>query len=111
MKVEKSRKNRYGYIKGEINDYSWFALVHRKDVEYGIDPKTLKKGNGKITRLCVYKDIPISLENNVKYDGVIKRYIFANYKREWDVLSPDHKYIVKNLVEYLERRYSIKLVK
>jgi hypothetical protein len=109
IKIE-NKKTRYGFIKGIIGDYSWFALVHRENVDYGINPRTLMKGNGKIVRLCIYKEEPFMM--NTKEDEIlIRRYIYADYKREWDVLSSTHIHIVKRLVDYLERRYNIKLIK
>jgi hypothetical protein len=98
-----SSKNRYGYIKGEIDNFSWFALVHKEEVDYGINPYDLGEGSGKVSRLCVYKDIPM-----VNYT---KRLIYANYKRQWDILNSSYEDMVKELVEYLERRYSIRAVK
>ncbi|MTI65119.1 MAG: hypothetical protein FH753_00765 [Firmicutes bacterium] len=106
IKIEgKNKYTRYGYIKGEIGKYKWYALVHKESLNNGIDPNTLEKGKGKITRLCVYKDV------NINSDTHIKRYIFANYKRGWDVLSKNHKELIIQLVEYLDRRYNIVVIK
>lgn len=96
-------KNRYGYIRGQIDHFDWYALVHREAVPFGINPDDLEKGGGRVSRLCIYKDIPMS--------NYTKRLIYANYKRKWDVLNSNYEEMVKALVEYLERRYSIQLVK
>ncbi|KAB3535290.1 hypothetical protein F8154_06780 [Alkaliphilus pronyensis] len=96
-------KNRYGYIKGEIDYFHWYALVHKDSVSFGIDPINLEGGYGRISRLCVYKDIPMS--------SYTKRLIYANYKRRWDVFNTSYEDMIRYLVEYLERIYSIKLVK
>lgn len=96
-------KNRYGYIKGEIDNFSWYALVHKDCVDFGLNPSALDSGNGRISRLCVYKDIPMS--------SYTKRLIYANYKRKWDVFNNSYELMIRNLVEYLERIYSIRVVK
>lgn len=96
-------KNRYGYIKGEIDHFSWYALVHKEAVEYGIDPESMETGRGRISRLCIYKDIPMS--------AYTKRLIYANYKRKWEVFNGSYEGMIRYLVAYLERIYSIKAVK
>ncbi len=96
-------KNRYGYIKGEIDHFSWYALVHKETVDYGITPYNLEAGKGRISRLCIYKDIPMS--------AYTKRLIYANYKRKWEVFNSSYEAMIRELVEYLDRVYSIKLVK
>ena len=96
-------KNRYGYIQGEIEDFYWYALVHRNEVEHGINPDNLDAGNGRVSRLCIYKDIPMT--------NYTKRLIYANYKRHWEVFNTRHEEIIRVLVEYLDKRYSIRLVK
>ncbi|KAB3529877.1 DUF7678 domain-containing protein [Alkaliphilus serpentinus] len=96
-------KNRYGYIKGEIDHFQWYALVHKDNVDYGIDPISLNEGTGRISRLCIYKDIPMS--------SYTKRLIYANYKRKWDVFNSSYEDMIRYLVEYLDRIYSIRLVK
>lgn len=98
-----SSKNRYGYIRGEIDNYYWYALVHKDEVEFGIDPHSLNAGSGRVSRLCVYKDIPMY--------NYTKRLIYANYKRQWEVFNSSHEEMIRVLVEYLDRRYSIKAVK
>ncbi|ABR47599.1 hypothetical protein Amet_1399 [Alkaliphilus metalliredigens QYMF] len=96
-------KNRYGYIKGEIDSFHWYALVHKDEVDFGIDPYSLDVGIGRVSRLCIYKDVPMA--------NYTKRLIYANYKRQWDVLNKSYETMIKELVNYLERRYSIRLVK
>ncbi len=103
--------NKYGYIKGEIGNYEWFALIHKEAIEMGIDPGDLSKGIGRITRLCLYKDHSDFQGNPYLPSINVKRYIFANYHREWSVLNKNYIDMVKDLITYLERRYSFKLVK
>ncbi|WP_053956107.1 hypothetical protein [Inediibacterium massiliense] len=110
IKIEEG-KHRYGYMKGIVDRFRWYALVHKEETEHGIDPMNLESGWGRITRLCVYKDVvefggsPYAPTRNVR------RYIYANYKREWDILSTNHIPMIKELINYLERIYSLKLVK
>ncbi|HZJ76337.1 MAG TPA: hypothetical protein VFC70_01385, partial [Oscillospiraceae bacterium] len=103
IKVNYNTKSRYGYIKGEIENFAWFALVHKEDVEFGINAENLEMGEGRVSRLCLYKDIPMS--------NYTKRLIYANYRRGWDVLNKSYRKMVLDLVKYLDRIYSIKAVK
>lgn len=103
IKINYNTKSRYGYIRGSIDKFAWFALVHKESVDFGIDPETLKMGNGRVSRLCIYEDIPMS--------SYTKRLIYANYKRGWDVLNKNYEKMVLDLVSYLDRIYSIKAVK
>jgi len=110
IKVDRSC-NKYGYIRGEIDNYAWFALVHKDAVESGINPDDLSKGMGRITRLCLYKDQTNFLGNPYMPSLSVKRYIYANYQRDWSVLNKNYYDMVKDLITYLERRYSLKLIK
>ncbi len=103
IKISYGNKSRYGYIQGEIDAFSWFALVHRENVEHGINPENLEAGRGRVSRLCLYKDIEMS--------NYTKRLIYANYKREWDVFNRSYEKMISDLVRYLDRIYSIKAVK
>ncbi len=103
IKIKCSAKSRYGFIKGKIDSFDWFALVHREDVEFGINAESLKMGEGRVSRLCLYKDIPMS--------DYTKRLIYANYKRGWDVFNKNYEKMILDLVGYLDRIYSIKAVK
>ncbi|SDK17468.1 hypothetical protein [Natronincola ferrireducens] len=98
-----SSKNRYGYIRGEIDNFYWYALVHKEEVEFGLNPNNLSAGQGRVSRLCVYKDVPMY--------NYTKRLIYANYKRQWEVFNSGYEEMIRNLVEYLDRRYSIRVVK
>ena len=110
IKIE-GGKHRYGYIKGRIDHFSWYALVHKEQIEFGINPKNLQAGEGRISRLCVYKEFTEQGGNPFLPTSSVKRYIFANYKREWDVLNTNYEDMVRQLVNYLERRYSLRLIK
>lgn len=104
-------KHKYGYIRGKVDNFYWYALVHRELSETGINPVNLKSGQGRVTRLCLYKEVVEQGGNPFSPTSSIRRFIYANYKRDWDVLNSDHVEMVKQLITYLERRYSLKLVK
>ncbi|MFZ5969013.1 MAG: hypothetical protein ACOYVK_17795 [Bacillota bacterium] len=100
-----------GYVKGRIDEYLWYALVHREEVEHGINAMDLQSGSGRVARLCVYKDIIEQGGNRYIPSTKVKRYIFANYKKEWDVLNSNHIDMVKQLVDYLNKRYSFRIIR
>ncbi len=104
-------KYKYGYIKGSVDDFYWYALVHKSEIEHGINPMNLQTGSGRISRLCVYKEFAEQKTNRYLPSSTMKRYIYANYKREWDVLNSNYVEMVKQLVDYLERRYSFRLIR
>jgi hypothetical protein len=110
IKVDEG-KYKYGYVRGSVGDFYWYALVHRSEIEHGINPMNLQTGSGRISRLCVYKEFSEEKQNPYLPPSSIKRYIYANYKREWDVLNSNYVGMVKQLVDYLERRYSLHLVR
>ncbi|MDK2917356.1 MAG: hypothetical protein PWQ37_89 [Candidatus Petromonas sp.] len=110
IKIDKA-VNKYGYIKGQIDNYAWYALVHKEEMEFGINPKDLSKGSGRITRLCLYKEHTDFLGNPHLPSLHTKRYIFANYQRDWSVFNRNYYDMVKELITYLERRYSLHVVK
>lgn len=109
IKVNKANKQ-YGYIDGMINDIYWFALVHSEVVEDGIDPVTLEKSFGRITRLCLYKD-STSFEGNPFLPSMtVRRQIYVNYQNEWSVLNSGYVDMARDLVQYLDRRYSLRII-
>lgn len=110
IKIDKGC-NKYGYIKGEIDNYAWFALVHKEEMDFGINPIDLSKGKGRVTRLCLYKDQADYGGNPYLPTLSVKRYIFANYQRDWSVLNRNYYDMVKELITYLERRYSLRVIK
>ncbi len=103
IKVNYNTKSRYGYIKGKVDSFAWFALVHRENVKFGINVENLEMGKGRVSRLCLYKDISMS--------NYTKRLVYANYRRGWDVFNKSYEKMILDLVTYLDRIYSIKAVK
>lgn len=104
-------KYKYGYIRGKIDNFYWYALVHRSEMDYGINPMDLQSGYGRVSRLCIYKEVIEQGGNPYSPSCDIKRYIYVNYKREWEILNSNYVEMTKQLVNYLDRRYSLKLVK
>lgn len=110
IQLERNSKS-YGFIKGSIDDYLWFALVHKDYVDFGIDPVTLDKGAGRITRLCIFKEERQFDGNPFMPSMTVKRTVFVNFHREWSVMNPQYRPLVEELVKYLERRYSFHIVR
>ncbi|MEW9122611.1 MAG: hypothetical protein AB2421_07845 [Thermotaleaceae bacterium] len=104
-------KYKYGYIKGKIEGFDWYALVHKEQIDAGINPQNLQCGLGRISRLCIFKEVVEHGGNPYLPTSSVRRFIYANYKREWDVLNSDCLDMTKELVNYLERRYSLKVIK
>ncbi|ABY93498.1 MAG: Uncharacterized protein XD65_0006 [Caldanaerobacter subterraneus] len=100
-----SKNNQYGIIYGRIDDYNWYALVQKEKVSYGINPVTLEKGDGKVSRLFVYKKFSSKIPNDF-----IKS-VVADYRHKWNWLEKDKKELITRLVNYLELRYSLKVLK
>ncbi len=70
-----------------------------------------QKGDGKVTRLCLYKD-NYDVEGNPYLPSLsIKRMIYANYQHEWSILNHKYRDMVHELVTYLERRYSMHVLR
>ncbi|HHW57029.1 MAG TPA: hypothetical protein GXX15_05040 [Clostridia bacterium] len=99
-----SKNNRYGIIYGKIDDYNWYALVQQEKVNYGINPSTLEKGDGKVSRLFVYKRF------SLKSPKEFARTVIADYRHKWHWLDSDKKDLIAKLVNYLELRYSLKVL-
>ena len=95
----------YGYIKGRIEDFYWYALVHTEPLNHGINKKCIDENYGRVTRLCVYKYV-----NNLK-DFSVGRKIYADYKRHWGILNEEYIHMIECLVMYLERRFSMSIIK
>lgn len=109
INVNRSNKQ-HGYIEGCIGEVYWYAMVYDHDRDKGINPLTLEKGFGKVTKLCIYKD-ETSFEGNPSLPSMtIKRQIFINYQEEWQVLNSTYMDMARELIEYLDRRFSLRLV-
>ena len=109
IKVSKI-KGGHGYVEGTIGNKRWFAIVQSEPVDYAINPNTLEKGDGKVTRLCIY-------EEDTSFDGnpylpsmTVKRHIFVNFQHSWSVLNTQHVAMVRDLIHYLEMRSSMRVI-
>lgn len=110
IKVINDHRHR-GYLEGEIDGMLWFAIVHEEPVETGIDPETMKRGMGRVTRLCIYQDSS-SVDGNPYLPSMsIKRIVYVNYQREWSIFHYDFRSMTRELVKYLERRCCMHLLK
>ncbi|WP_029687525.1 hypothetical protein [Thermoanaerobacter sp. A7A] len=103
--IVESKNNQYGIIYGKIDDYNWYALVQEEKVSYGINPVTLERGWGKVSRLFVYKKTCTKLIPEQFIKSVI-----ADYRHKWNWLENDQKDLIAKLVNYLELRYSLKVL-
>jgi len=110
IQIERNSKS-YGFLRGSIDDYLWFALVHKYQVEYGIDLETLDRGFGRITRLCIYKEERQFDGNPFMPSMTVKRTVYTNFHREWTVMNPQYRPMAEELVAYLERRFSFHIVR
>lgn len=84
---------RDGLIRGEWNRYQWEARMARGPVSYGLNPRTLYKGSGRIARLVLYEVIP----------GTRMRRKVATFDRGWHFGRKAHLAAVKRVVSYLEK--------
>lgn len=99
-----------GFIEGTIGDYSWFAIVEDHEVPYAINQKSLRKGKGKVTRLCIYSDESGVDGNPFLPSMSIKRMIYANFHHEWSTFNLTFREMVHDLVTYLSRRFSMRMI-
>ena len=97
-RIDVSHYSGHGLIEGRIMHCRWFALVQPEPTSFGINPRTLLKGGGRVSRLCIYT-------------GSKSREVVAEYSRGWVSLKYNYIQIVEELVDYLERRYSLMIVK
>jgi hypothetical protein len=88
-----SKTNKYGIIYGKIDSYNWYALVQNDIVDYGINPNTLAKGSGRVSRLFVYKEVNVDTLNQ----NTVKESVIADYRHKWNLLNNDKKELIKNL--------------
>ncbi len=108
--VDRKQKS-YGYLTGHIDQLSWYALLHKEEVPHGIDPETFKRGYGRITRLYLYEE-KSSFEGNPFAPSMsLKRTIHAEFDDGWKILNPAYMSYVEELITFVDRRYSFKIIK
>lgn len=99
-----------GLVYGKVNDMEWFAQVNKVESENGINPDCLKSNQGRVMKLCVYKDIIEEEGDPFKLVFKTSRYIYAEYDCKWEVFNMKYYSLIYNLVNYLEKRYSLKVI-
>lgn len=110
IEIMNTRKNE-GFSEGLIDGLKWFAVVKETESSFGINPRTLFKGRGKVIRLCVYEDDQ-KVEGNPYLPSMsIRRLIYANFDKDWKVLNHKYKDMIQELVIYLDRRYTMHALK
>jgi hypothetical protein len=85
---------RDGIIRGEYGPYRWEVRMARGPVSYGLDPRTLYKGAGRIARLVLYQPMGTS--------GVYRK--VAAFDRGWLFGRSRHLAAITRVVGYLEHR-------
>ncbi|MBN2260350.1 MAG: hypothetical protein JW702_07380 [Clostridiales bacterium] len=110
IKIEQPNK-RFGFIEGSISHYSFYAEIQKETVADGLDLSTLQKGEGKITKLCIFKDEIENSGNPFLPTMSIKRHIYINFENEWKVYNFTFYNIMFELVQYLDRRCQMSIVR
>lgn len=49
--------SRDGLLRGEAGPFHWEARLARGPVSYGLNPRTLYKGGGRVARLVLYRQV------------------------------------------------------
>lgn len=100
-----------GLIYGEIDDIDFIAMANKENSKHGINCKDLRSGDGRIYKLCMFQDIIEEEETPDKIIFKTSRHIYAEYDEEgWRVLNMKYYNRVKELIEYLDNRYSFRIV-
>lgn len=84
---------RDGLLRGKLGSYEWEARLTRGPVSYGLDPRTLYKGTGRIARLVLWQRIPGS---NLYRKA-------AAFDKGWQFGRKAHLAAVERVVQYLDR--------
>jgi hypothetical protein len=99
-----------GYMDGTIDTHSWTAVISDKESSEAIDPATLKPGRGRIMKLSIFSD-ESDVEGNPFIPAItVKRHIFINYDRGWELFNRKYSDMVCELVGYISARISIRSV-
>ncbi|MCD6435946.1 MAG: hypothetical protein J7L15_06115 [Clostridiales bacterium] len=101
----------FGLIEGTIGKYNFYAHVQKEDVKDGISLVTMQKGHGKITKLCIYEDEVDNSGDPFLPTMSIKRHIYINFENDWKVYNFTFQRMVTDLIEYLDRRSSMTIIR
>lgn len=85
--------SRDGLLRGRLGPYEWEARITRGPVSYGLDPRTLYKGTGRIARLVLWQRIP----------GTNLFRKAAAFDKGWLFGRKAHLAAVERVVQYLDR--------
>lgn len=107
IKAENYKK---GLVYGDINGLEWIALVNKEEDADGINPDNLHSGSGRVIKLCVFKDIIEEEGDPFKLIFKTNRYIYAEYNKKWQILNIKYYDLIHKLVNYLEKRYALKII-
>ena len=110
IKVNQLNK-RYGFIEGTINQYDFAAEISKENVPEGINIQKMDKGNGKIRKLCIFRDEVENTGNPFLPVMSVKRHIFIEYEDGWKVYNFTFQNMVSELIHYLDRRSTINIVR
>ena len=54
-RIDVSQNSGHGLIEGRIMHCRWFALVQPEPTSFGINPRTLLKGGGRVSAVRIYR--------------------------------------------------------
>ena len=102
---------RCGFIEGQISHYEFYAEILPDVVSDAIDQRTMQKGEGTITQLCIYRDETDESGDPFLPTMSIRRHIYIQYDRDWKIYNFTFQNMVKELVNYLIRRSRMQIVR
>lgn len=88
-----SARRAAGPAEGRCGEYRWEAYLAMGPVSYGLHPRTLYKGAGRIVRLVVYAPV----------GGNVWRKV-ASFHRGWLCGRREYLGVIRQIVSELERR-------
>lgn len=91
--------SRDGVMWGEVGSYLWEARLARGPVSYGLDPRTLYKGYGRIVQLALYEKLRADGDGTIPH--VTHRKV-ASYNAGWLYGRKKHLAIIRRVVHFLE---------
>ena len=110
IKVDQLNK-RFGFIEGSVSHYDFYAEVSRENVPQGISLINMQKGDGKVIKLCIYRDETENEGDPFLPTITIKRHIYIDYDLDWKIYNFTFQHMVYELVQYLERRGQINIIR
>lgn len=93
----RTRAEGAGTRQGRLGTVAWEARVTSRPVSYGLNPRTLLKGEGRVVRLVVYQQIGRA---QVPHK-------LAVYDRGWQYGRKRHLTLIQSIMTQLEREGAI----